>query len=308
VSALHVSVAARESGPVVILAGEADLTAVTQLNEALATQLSGRTSHLTIDASNLFFADSVSIRALMTAAVILRDRGGSLVLWHPQPPVARTLGLLGIDRMFTIRARPQDGTGPDGGPDRQRLGSRAVSMLQASVTAGEYGPLIMLSGIADVTTGAALTGVISGQVSAGAQHLRIDVSGLRFADSSAIWLLIVVARTLIRGGGRMTLIRPQPAVAKMLALVDADQVITIWGGDPLGPARVEGDSTAENMPDLNPGRFGPAGTRQPQTSTPGRGEAGLRSARPPGHWPAINPGYDGLLTVTYGQLAVQVRP
>jgi anti-anti-sigma factor len=181
-------------------------------------------------------------------------------------------------------------------------------MLQASVTAGEYGPLIMLSGIADVTTGAALTGVISGQVSAGAQHLRIDVSGLRFADSSAIWLLIVVARTLIRGGGRMTLIRPQPAVAKMLALVDADQVITIWGGDPLGPARVEGDSTAENMPDLNPGRFGPAGTRQPQTSTPGRGEAGLRSARSPGHWPAINPGYDGLLTVTYGQLAVQVRP
>ena len=121
-SAPHVSVAARESGPVVILAGEADLTAVTQLSEALATQLSGRTSHLTIDASNLHFADSVSIRALMVAATILKDRGGSLVLWHPQPQVAQTLSLLGIDRMFTNRGQPQSGANPDDGPDRQRLG------------------------------------------------------------------------------------------------------------------------------------------------------------------------------------------
>ena len=154
-----------------------------------------------------------------------------------------------------------------------------MSLLHASIAAGYFGPLIVLSGIADVTTAAALTGVISGQVSAGARNLRIDVSGLRFADSSSIWLLVVVARTLTGGGGSMTLIRPQPAVAKMLALVDADQVITIWGEDPPGPARIEGDSTAENMPDLNPARFGPAGTRQPQTSTPGRGE-GRPSIRP----------------------------
>lgn len=82
VSVLEISVTAGESGPVVALAGEADLTCITRLNEVLTAQLSGRTAHLTINTSDLRFADSASIRALMAAAMILRDRGGSLVLWR----------------------------------------------------------------------------------------------------------------------------------------------------------------------------------------------------------------------------------
>lgn len=38
----------------------------------------------------------------MLAARTLHERGGRLVLLHPQPPVARMLALLGDDQMLTI--------------------------------------------------------------------------------------------------------------------------------------------------------------------------------------------------------------
>jgi anti-anti-sigma factor len=120
-----------------------------------------------------------------------------------------------------------------------------VSLLHSWIAAGQFGPLIVLSGVADVTTAATLTAVISEQLSGAARHLMIDVSRLRFADSSSIWLLVIAARTLIGDGGSMTLIRPQPAVAKMLALIDADQVITILGETLPGP-----EGRAE-IPDLS---------------------------------------------------------
>ena len=41
-SLLEVSVASGESGPVLVLAGEADLTTVTRLEQALTAQISGR--------------------------------------------------------------------------------------------------------------------------------------------------------------------------------------------------------------------------------------------------------------------------
>jgi anti-sigma B factor antagonist len=121
-------------------------------------------------------------------------------------------------------------------------------LLHSWIAAGQFGPLIVLSGSADVSTAATLTGVISEQVSEAGRHLMIDVSRLGFADSSSIWLLVIAARTLIGGGGSMTLIRPQPAVAKMLALVDADQVITI-----LGETLPRPEGSAEKMPDLKAG-------------------------------------------------------
>jgi anti-anti-sigma factor len=120
-------------------------------------------------------------------------------------------------------------------------------LLHSWIAAGQFGPLIVLSGVADVTTAATLTAVISEQLSGAARHLMIDVSRLRFADSSSMWLLVIAARTLIGDGGSMTLIRPQPAVAKMLALVDADQVITILGETLPGP-----DGSAGEIPDLKP--------------------------------------------------------
>lgn len=106
---LQASVAAGSSGPVITLSGEADLASVAQLSALIAGQLSGGTLELTIDASDLRFADTASIRELILAARTLNERGGRLVLLHPQRPVARILTVLVVDGMFTIVGETSDG-------------------------------------------------------------------------------------------------------------------------------------------------------------------------------------------------------
>jgi anti-sigma B factor antagonist len=111
VSTLRASVAAGESGPVITLSGETDITTVAELSELVTAQLAGGTLHLTIDASGLSFADSASVRVLVLAARTLQQRGGGLVLLHPQRPLARMLGIMGAGQMIMIRgeteARPE---------------------------------------------------------------------------------------------------------------------------------------------------------------------------------------------------------
>ena len=69
VGSLEVSVATGASGPVLVLAGEADFTSITRLDEALTAQVSGQAVQLTIDAANLRYADSASMRTLVMAAI-----------------------------------------------------------------------------------------------------------------------------------------------------------------------------------------------------------------------------------------------
>jgi anti-sigma B factor antagonist len=114
VSLLEISVAAGEAGPVLTLSGEADLTTVAELTEALTAQLAIGARHLTVGLSRLRFADSAVIRALVLADRTLKQRGGGLVLAHPQPVVARALSLLGVDQAIEIR----DGMSARADPDR----------------------------------------------------------------------------------------------------------------------------------------------------------------------------------------------
>lgn len=102
-----------------------------------------------------------------------------------------------------------------------------MNVLRASVSAGECGPLIMLSGEADVTTAAQLSELLTGQLSGGTRHLAIDAAGLAFADSASVHVLLTAARTLKERGGSLLLMRPQRPVATVLHLTGADQLITI---------------------------------------------------------------------------------
>ena len=99
------SVAAGVSGPVIVLSGEADLASVAQLSALITAQLSRGTRQLTIDVSELRFADSATVRTLVLAAKTLKYRGGSLVLLRPRPPITKLLDLLGAAQMFTIRGK-----------------------------------------------------------------------------------------------------------------------------------------------------------------------------------------------------------
>lgn len=106
-STLRASVSAGESGPVITLSGETDITTVAELSELVTAQLSGGTLQLTVDASGLSFADSVSVRVLVLAARTLRQRGGGLVLLRPQRVLARMLEVMGADQMITIRGETE---------------------------------------------------------------------------------------------------------------------------------------------------------------------------------------------------------
>jgi anti-anti-sigma factor len=134
-SSLEVSIATGAPGPVLVLAGEADVTSITRLDEALTAQIAGQAVQLTIDAANLRYADSASMRTLVMAAMKVRTRAGSVTLLDPQPPVARLLDLLRIVEMFSIRRRAADETHPDtsaadgrpgGGPPGRSDNSRSI--------------------------------------------------------------------------------------------------------------------------------------------------------------------------------------
>jgi anti-anti-sigma factor len=77
--------------------------------------LAGQAVQLTIDATNLRYADLASIRTLVEAAMKVGTRNGSVTLLNPQPPVARMLDLLCADEMFSIRCRTAGEAQPDGG-------------------------------------------------------------------------------------------------------------------------------------------------------------------------------------------------
>jgi anti-anti-sigma factor len=102
VSLLEVVVGSGDSGLVVVLAGEADHSSVTRLTEVLTAQVSARTSHLTIDVTDLRSADLATAQALILAALIVRVQGGTAVLLNPQPPVAQLLDRLRAAETFTI--------------------------------------------------------------------------------------------------------------------------------------------------------------------------------------------------------------
>jgi anti-anti-sigma factor len=104
-----------------------------------------------------------------------------------------------------------------------------VSTLRASVSAGESGPVIMLSGETDVTTVAELSELVTAQLSGGTLHLTIDASGLRFADSASVRVLVLAARTLQQRGGGLVLLRPQRVLVQMLEIMGAGQMIMILG-------------------------------------------------------------------------------
>ena len=108
---------AGDLGPVVVLAGEADRSSVTQLNEVLTAQVSARTRYLTIDATNLRSIDQTTAQALMLAALIVLVQGGRAVLVNPRELVLQVLNRSRVTEMFTVQDQAPAETAPDGSMD-----------------------------------------------------------------------------------------------------------------------------------------------------------------------------------------------
>jgi len=114
-STLRVSATAGDAGPVLVLAGEADVTNAEQLRDVIGAQLAAGAVYLTIDAAGLSFADSRAIGILAGTAKTLKELGGGLILLRPREILLRSMTLLGVDQVITIQAatdvahKPADG-------------------------------------------------------------------------------------------------------------------------------------------------------------------------------------------------------
>ena len=114
-STLRVSATAGDAGPVLVLAGEADVTNAEQLRDVIGAQLASGAVYLTIDAAGLCFADSRAIGILAGTAKTLKELGGGLILLRPREILLRSMTLLGVDQVITIQAatdvahKPADG-------------------------------------------------------------------------------------------------------------------------------------------------------------------------------------------------------
>jgi len=110
--------------------------------------------------------------------------------------------------------------------------NKGVDLLTVSVTAresaGEPYTLVEVAGEADVTNTDELRRLLDDEVSQQPRTMIIDLSGLRFMDSSALHALLRANRSLDRQGGVLALVSPQPAVAKILRLTTADRLIPVF--------------------------------------------------------------------------------
>jgi anti-anti-sigma factor len=102
-----------------------------------------------------------------------------------------------------------------------------VGQLEITVTAGETGPVMTLSGESDQSVTGQLRAALDPLISGSAQHVTVDVSRLRFADSAAIRVLLEADRALKRTGGFLELMFPQPVVAVALHIMGVDRILTI---------------------------------------------------------------------------------
>jgi anti-sigma B factor antagonist len=87
---------------VIRLAGEADITTTTALRDALAAAVAKRPHMILVDMTALTFIDSAATQMIIRAYRLLLPEGRRLVLIHPTPTVARTLELIGVNRLISI--------------------------------------------------------------------------------------------------------------------------------------------------------------------------------------------------------------
>jgi anti-sigma B factor antagonist len=107
-----------------------------------------------------------------------------------------------------------------------------VDLLTTSVATAESDTepytLVLLDGEADVTNCNALREVLEAEVAKQPRTLILDLSGLRFMDSSALHVILRVNRAMDRQGGVLALACPRDPVAKMLRLTAADQLLPVY--------------------------------------------------------------------------------
>lgn len=88
--------------------------------------------------------------------------------------------------------------------------------------------VVGLTGEVDATNSDDLHNLLDSVVRERPPLLLVDVSGLGFMDSTGLRMLLRASRVLDQQGGVLGLVSPQAAVARVLQLTRADQLIPVY--------------------------------------------------------------------------------
>jgi anti-sigma B factor antagonist len=75
------------------------------------------------------------------------------------------------------------------------------------------------------------------EIDDGARHVRIDMTGMSYIDSSGLGALVSLSRKLRERGGSLRLANPQADVRSLLAMTRLDTLFMIDGDDDDGAPR-----------------------------------------------------------------------
>jgi anti-sigma B factor antagonist len=103
-----------------------------------------------------------------------------------------------------------------------------VTPLTASVTVEASYTLVELAGEADVTGIQAMNALLEAETSKRPPLLIIEMSTLRYVDSAALHAILRAHVALSKAGGRLALVSPLDAVARVLQMTEADQVVPVY--------------------------------------------------------------------------------
>lgn len=265
VNILDISVTDGESGPVLILAGEADLTTVAQLNRALDTQIQSCARLVTVDLSGLRFADCATVAALAVASTILKDQGRQLELLHPHPAVARTLELTRADQVLAVRGDPASGHRPAQDPGPAGDGP-ALPRLRVLLSRSGGDAVLRLAGEIDLNTVSVVAAAVDQCLQDRPLRMTVDLRAMTFCDGAGGRVLRQAQQKATAAGIGFRLTGLTPPVRRLLTLTQA-----------AGLLRAAGE---------------PAGPDEPEAGTPARHGAAALNATPPARRPAPRPGRD----------------
>lgn len=109
---------------------------------------------------------------------------------------------------------------------------KSVDPLTASVTVRDSGSfpytLVELVGEADVTNSDTLHGLLEAETRKRPGLLIIEMSRLRFMDSSALQAIVRANLALGKDGGRLALVGPHATVARVLHMTEVDQLVPVY--------------------------------------------------------------------------------
>jgi anti-anti-sigma factor len=228
-------------------AGRGFLTAPALAGELCAV-LDAGAAGLIVDLPAAGACDSTCLDALLRAARRARGWGAWLRLVIPDAGARKLVRLVALDEVMPVHAsvtgavaaaaRDTAMASADGDYPVRRLSAACcpglptgpggdAGPLAVSVSARESYTLVSLDGEADVTVRGRLRAALTAQAAARTPRLVVDLSGLSFIDASCLQVLWRVSRMAREAGGTLGLAAPQPAVARVMALWGADQIIAV---------------------------------------------------------------------------------